>query len=247
MNRSIYFLCLAQVVNSVGHFVQPFLTMFFTQKMGMSPVEAGTYVMLSAAAEPVNDAMITDLTQAEQRKTAFSLPLQLAAVFRDGGPQRFGTIMSFNAVVVIVLTTFVIHTTERIKPALTVAIASLFFAVGFGITGYLRSLPLFFISTLIWTVGEILQATNASVYVANHSPITHRGRFNAIAPIIMWSEFGLGPPLSAQFIKAFNLSSIWPLCFALSLLGAALLFVLHLLEQRTGRGEGSVTKQDPAS
>lgn len=180
LNRSIYFLCLAQVVNSVGHFVQPFLTMFFTQKMGMSPVEAGTYVMLSAAAEPVNDAMITDLTQAEQRKTAFSLPL-------------------------------------------------------------------FFISTLTWTVGEILQATNASVYVANHSPITHRGRFNAIAPIIMWSGFGLGPPLSAQFIKAFNLSSIWPLCFALSLLGAALLFVLHLLEQRTGRGEGSVTKQDPAS
>ena len=49
LNRSIYFLCLAQVVNSIGHFVHPFLTMFLTQKIGMNPVEAGTYVMLSAA------------------------------------------------------------------------------------------------------------------------------------------------------------------------------------------------------
>ena len=50
LNRSIYFLCLAQVVNSIGHFVHPFLTMFLTRKVGMDPVEAGTYVMLSAAA-----------------------------------------------------------------------------------------------------------------------------------------------------------------------------------------------------
>jgi MFS family permease len=410
LNRSIYFLCLAQVVNSIGHFVHPFLTMFLTQKIGMDPVETGTYVMLSAAAwvpgsllggkiadqigrkkilvffqasaaatlvpcaflgvsrlipwlliassflqgvaEPVNDAMITDLTHADQRKgafsllylshnigfalgpmiagllfnrhlawiflgdalttavavvliaffikesapsedqiaksfaeergleraekgsllkvllkrpflvafmlihvilsfvysqTTFSLPLQLTAVFGQGGPQRYGTIMSFNAVVVIVLTTFVIHTTERIKPTLTVAMSSLFFALGFGMIGYLRSLPLFLLSTLIWTVGEILQATNASVYVANNSPITHRGRFNAIAPIIMWSGFGIGPPLSAQFIQAFNQNSIWRLCFALSLLGAALLFVLHLLEKRAERGKDGVPKQDPSS
>ncbi len=50
LDRSIYFLCLAQVVNSIGHFVHPFLTMFLTRKIGMDPVEAGTYVMLSAAA-----------------------------------------------------------------------------------------------------------------------------------------------------------------------------------------------------
>ena len=50
LDRSIYFLCLAQVINSIGHFVHPFLTMFLTQKIGMDAVEAGTYVMLSAAA-----------------------------------------------------------------------------------------------------------------------------------------------------------------------------------------------------
>jgi MFS family permease len=397
LDRSIYFLCLAQVVNSIGHFVHPFLTMFLTRKLGMDTVEAGTYVMLSAAAwvpgsllggkiadqigrkrilvlfqslaaavlvpcaflgvsrvipwlligssflhgaaEPVNDAMITDLTAPPQRKgafsllylshnigfalgpmiagflfnrhlawiflgdaittgvavvlialfiresapsereieesfekdrseeraergslikvllkrpflvafmfihvilsfvysqTAFSLPLQLSAVFGEGGPRIYGSIMSFNAVVVIVLTTFVIHSTDRVKPALTVAIAGLFFAAGFGMIGFLRSLPPLLLSTLIWTVGEILEATNTSVYVANHAPITHRGRINAIAPVIMWSGFGLGPPVSAQFIARFSLDRIWPLCFLLSLLAAALLFGMHLLENRSG-------------
>ena len=146
----------------------------------------------------------------------------------------YGTIMSFNAVVVIVLTTFAIHTTDRIKPALTVAVSSLFFAVGFGMIGMLRTLPLFLLSTLIWTVGEILGATNTSVYVANHSPITHRARLNAIAPIIMWSGFGLGPPISARFIERFSLCRIWPLCLGLSMLAAVLLLGLHLMEKRAG-------------
>ena len=395
LDRSIYFLCLAQIVNSIGHFVHPFLTMFLTQKIGMDPVEAGTYVMLSAAAwvpgsllggkiadqfgrkrvlvlfqflaavalvpcaflgisriipwlligssflygvaEPINDAMITDLTVPQKRKgafsllylshnigfalgpmiagflfnrylawiflgdaittaiavilialfikesapseeqitesfaedrseeraergslikvlrkrpfllafmfihivlsfvysqTAFSLPMQLSAVFTEAGPRWYGMIMSFNALVVIVLTTFAINSTERIKPVLTVAIASLFFAVGFGMIGLIRTLPLLLLSTLIWTIGEILEATNTSVYVANHAPITHRGRINAIAPIIMWSGFGLGPPLSAQFIERFSLVRIWPLCFLLSVLAAGLLFGLHLLEKK---------------
>jgi hypothetical protein len=50
LDRSIYFLFLAQVVNSIGHFVHPFLTLLLTQKLGMDPGEAGFYVFLSALA-----------------------------------------------------------------------------------------------------------------------------------------------------------------------------------------------------
>jgi MFS family permease len=122
-----------------------------------------------------------------------------------------------------------------------VAIAGLFFAAGFGMIALVRTLPLLLLSTLIWTVGEILEATNTSAYVANHAPITHRGRINAIAPIIMWSGFGLGPPLSAQLIERFSLDRIWPLCFVLSLLAAGLLFVMHLLETRAGKKKDELT------
>jgi len=165
-------------------------------------------------------------------QTGFSLPLHLAGVFGEQGARSFGLLMSFNALVVITLTTFLIHLTERITPALTVALSGLFFAAGLGIVGWLRSMPLFLLSTLIWTTGEILSATSASAYVANHSPITHRGRVNAVAPLVMWSGQAFGPPLAAQLIERFSVYAIWPLTFVLSLSGSALLTLVHLLERR---------------
>ena len=48
LNRSIYFLFLAQIVNSLGHFVHPFITLYLTRKMGMDVGLAGFYVFLSA-------------------------------------------------------------------------------------------------------------------------------------------------------------------------------------------------------
>jgi hypothetical protein len=50
LDRGIYFLFIAQVVNSIGHFVHPFLTLLLTQKLGMDAGEAGFYVFLSAVA-----------------------------------------------------------------------------------------------------------------------------------------------------------------------------------------------------
>jgi MFS family permease len=399
LDRSIYVLFIAQVVNSVGHFVHPFLTLFLTQKLGMGAMEASVYVLLSALAwvpssllggrvadavgrkktlvafhalpalallpcaflgtsriiawlliaasflhglaEPVNDAMITDLTRPERRKAAFSLlylghnigvavgpmlagllftrhlvwfflgdaattlaavaliaafiresaptreqiersfagdssperaergsllsvllrrpfllafmlihvplsfvysqsgfslPLQLAGLLGEGGPKTFGLLMSFNAVVVIALTTPVLHLTARLTPALAVAASGLFFAVGFGMIGWLRSLPLFLFSTFLWTVGEILGATSAGAYVANHTPMTHRARFNAVAPLVMWSGQAFGPPAAARLIEEYSVRAVWPLAFGLSLAAAVLLGILCLLERRAAQG-----------
>jgi MFS family permease len=399
LDRSIYFLFIAQVVNSVGHFVHPFLTLFLTRKLGMGPWEASLYVTLSALAwvpgslaggqiadrfgrrralllfqtlpalalipcaflgtsrliawflivasflhglaEPVNDAMITDLTRPEQRKAAFSLlylghnlgvavgpllagflfnryltwfflgdaatslaavaliaafvresaptpemiqrsfaedasperaekgslmtillrrpfllaflaihvflslvysqsgfslPLQLGALFGEQGPKTYGQLISVNALTVIALTTVVLRITDRLAPALTVALSGLFFAVGFGMIGLVRSLPWLLLSTLVWTIGEILGATSAGAYIANHSPITHRARVNSFAPLIMWSGQMIGPPLAGRLIERSSVNAIWPWTFYLSLLAAALLGLLYWRERVASAG-----------
>jgi MFS family permease len=394
LDRSIYFLFLAQVVNSVGHFVHPFLTLFLTRKLGMDAGEAGFFVLLSLTAwvpgsliggkaadtvgrkrtmtlfqalaalglvpcaflgasravawllvgvsflhgiaEPVNDAMLTDLTSPGQRKAAFSLlylghnigvavgpmiagflfnrhlrwfflgdaltslaavalvavfvreslpgkeeirrsfsagsgpekaergsllavllrrpflvaflfisipfslvysqsnfslPLQMTALFGESGAATFGVLLSVNAAAVTVLTTVVLHLTGRVPPALTVSLAGVFYAAGFGLIGLVRSVPLLILSTLVWTIGEILQTTGAGAYVAGHSPMTHRGRINSVAPIIMWSGQAAGPPLAGWAIERFSLAVIWPATLALGLAGAVLMGLLHLREQ----------------
>ena len=399
LDRSIYFLFIAQVVNSIGHFVHPFLTMLLTRKLGMDAGQAGFYVFLSALAwvpgslaggriadswgrkkamvlfhtlpalalvpcaflgasrlvawmligvsflnglaEPVNDAMLIDLTSPAQRKPAFSLlylghnigisigplfagilfnrylawffladaattlaavglialfvresapsrerieasfredsgperaergsllavllrrpfllaflffsalmslvysqsqfslPLQCSALFGERGPRTFGLLASLNGLTVITLTTVVLHFTRRLAPVLTVAVSGLFYAAGFGLIGRVGSLPWLLLSTLIWTMGEILAATSTGAYIAGHSPLTHRGRVNAIAPIIMYSGFAAGPPLAGSLIERFSLAVIWPWTFALSLAAALLLALLYGRERAAGRG-----------
>ena len=44
--REVYFLFAARLVNSMGYFVSPLLTLILTQKIGMSKAEAGTTVAL---------------------------------------------------------------------------------------------------------------------------------------------------------------------------------------------------------
>jgi len=399
LDRSIYFLFIAQVVNSIGHFVHPFLTMLLTSKLGMDAGQAGFYVFLSALAwvpgslaggriadswgrkkamvlfhtlpalalipcaflgasrlvawmligvsflnglaEPVNDAMLIDLTSPAQRKPAFSLlylghnigisigplfagilfnrylawffladaattlaavglialfvresapsrerieasfredsgperaergsllavllrrpfllaflfisalmslvysqsqfslPLQCSALFGERGPRTFGLLASLNGLTVITLTTVVLHLTRRLAPVLTVALSGLFYAAGFGLIGLVGSLPWLLLSTLLWTVGEILAATSTGAYIAGHSPLTHRGRVNAIAPVIMYSGFAAGPPLAGRLIERFSLAVIWPWTFALSLAAALLLALLYGRERAAGRG-----------
>ena len=104
--------------------------------------------------------------------------------------------------------------------------------VGFGMIGLVRTVPWLLASTLVWTVGEILGATGTGAYVANHSPMTHRGRINSVAPIIMFSGQAAGPPLAGWVIERFSLALVWPATFVLGLAGAVLMAVLHFRERR---------------
>ncbi len=175
----------------------------------------------------------------------FSLPLQLAALFGDDGAKTFGMLISVNALTVIVLTTVVLHLTDRVPPALTVALSGLFYAAGFGLIGLARTVPWLLLSTLVWTLGEIVGTTGSGAYVANHAPMTHRGRFNAVAPIIMFSGQAAGPPLAGWVIERFSLAVIWPATLVLGLAGAALMALLHARERRVHhRLPGSVHKAD---
>jgi MFS family permease len=398
--RQIYILSIVRVVNAMGNFVYPFLTLFLTEHIGLSSKAAGTYFMISAfvqsggsllggkltdrfgrkklflffqglaaccfapciflgnsiwiprllitagffmsAAQPANSAMITDLTNKDNRKAAFSLlylginlgfsigpmiagflyrnytrliflgntisivlslillsifikdtlpskeeieesrkvedtesaedtnvfvallrrpslslflvgktinsfvystmgfviPLQLKEVFgSDLGPKYFGFMMSTNGIVIIFLTTLIIKLTIKIKPVMNVAIASLFYAVGFGMLGFVHSFPLFILAVVLYTIGEILEATNAGVYIANHSPINHRGRFNAVIPLITGFGFSIGPFVFGRFISAYGIRNLWIMCFVLATISSLFMRWLRSYEIKSQKRE----------
>ncbi|WP_069649970.1 MDR family MFS transporter [Caloranaerobacter ferrireducens] len=162
---------------------------------------------------------------------SFSIPLQVREIFAVNGPKVFGWVMTTNALSVIILTVFITVITRNNKSTTNIAVAGIFYSIGFGMLYYINSFYLVILSTVVWTIGEILIVTNSSVYIANHTPISHRGRFNAVLPIISGFGYAVGPVIMGKYIEANSVRMVWPILFVLSLGAATLMYLLSLTER----------------
>jgi len=160
----------------------------------------------------------------------FSLPLYLNLHFAERGPKVYGMLMSTNAIVVILLTIFLINLMKNTKPVINIAFAGVLYAIGFGVIYLVTNEIFLIISTIIWTLGEIIQTINTSVYIANNSPITHRGRFSGIITFITEIGFITSPLIMGYFIAHNGVSKVWPLVFIISITAALLMYVFYLVE-----------------
>jgi len=163
----------------------------------------------------------------------FSLPLHLNEVFNESGAKVFGYLMSFNAVIVLVFTVLILNLTKKLKAVYNMAFAALLFAVGFGALSVISSFHGFLITTFIWTIGEILMVTNGSVYIANHTPINLRGRFNAITGVVFGLGYIAGPFISGIILASGTISSLWIFILFFSLLTGLLFMGLGKYESVT--------------
>jgi len=161
----------------------------------------------------------------------FGLSIQIGDIFKNNGSTIFGSLMTVNAVMCSVLTVFITSATKNIKASLCIAIGGLLYAVGFGMMFFINAYYMFIISTATWTVGEILVATNTSVYIANHTPITHRGRFNSVFPIIRKLGFMIGPMMAGLYVKYTNIRNLWILVAILAVIGSLMMYKLYTVDK----------------
>ncbi|WP_235602942.1 MFS transporter [Piscirickettsia litoralis] len=92
-----------------------------------------------------------------------------------------------------------------------------------------------FLAVFFMTVGEILIVTKSNVFIANHSPSSHRGRINGILPAIIWSGNYLSPIIMGSYIQQFGFQSLWYLMIVLVLLCALFLWLMSLYTLKSQR------------
>lgn len=161
----------------------------------------------------------------------FSLPLQIDDIFGQEGPRYFGIIMSFNCFAVVFMTMFVTIITRKNRPILNVTFSGILFAIGFGMLYWVNQFNWLLVSTFIWTMGEILIRTNAGVYVANHSPVTHRGRFNSLVSISGSVSRIIGPPAFGYIITNSGIRQVWVFIFFISIIATILMYLIYFSEK----------------
>ena len=111
-------------------------------------------------------------------------------------------------------------------------IAGVLYGIGFGMVGQISTFYMFMISTVLWTLGEILMATNFGVYIANHSPRNYRARFSALTGLNKAIGGALGTSLMGIYIGLNGINAVWNLTFALSCIAAILMFLLSVYSSR---------------
>lgn len=169
-------------------------------------------------------------------QVSFMLPLQMEDIFGiSAGAKYFGILFSLNCVVVVLTTPFLVLFTKKNSPLVNMSIAGILYMIGFGLYGIAAHLAAFYILTAIWTFGEIVSATNTGVYIANHSPVTHRARFQSIFDIVQGTGRAVGPLTMGYFLINHSIPQSWGFVGALCFVAAVALFALRRVELRQSR------------
>lgn len=163
----------------------------------------------------------------------FTLPKQVDDVIENGA-KYYGLLMSLNAIVVISLTSVITSITKELKASISIAFTGLFCALGYGILYFANNFGVFIISTIIWTIGEILYSTNSNVYIMENTPESHRGRFYSILPLLTGAGYAISPLIMGRYIDAFRIQSAWVI---VSLVGLVVFVGMLILYRRESNQE----------
>jgi MFS family permease len=161
-----------------------------------------------------------------------TFPLQLAR--RGFTPMVYGSLMSLNGLLIILIELSVTTVTRRWPPLIALAIGLVLNGIGFGAIGIASSIASLAITVVIWTFGEMVYSPVGSAYIADIAPVDLRARYQAgyaftyslglmLAPIGGTQLFGLSP------------SALWLTCLVLSFAGAALMAGGWLRERGVSR------------
>jgi predicted MFS family arabinose efflux permease len=109
----------------------------------------------------------------------YLMPLDIAAIQGDRGALIYGSVTSVNCLVVVAFTP-VVNRIFGDKPETMRIIAgfSLLFWGFLMFVAFMRLVPVYYISMVILTLGEVFTLTAESPYMSRRVPSTHRGRVN---------------------------------------------------------------------
>ena len=173
-------------------------------------------------------------------QNGFTLPLFLNETLGASGSEVFGSAMTANGLTVVLCTPLLARLTGALPALCVMAAASLLYGLGFGMLALNPGFLLVMVSTVVWTWGEILSATNLNVFVASKTPSSHRGRVNSLVTVVGNLGSLSAPFFSGRIVKASGAAAVWPVAGIVAGVAAALMLGLWLYDRARGPGEAGM-------
>jgi MFS family permease len=166
-----------------------------------------------------------------------SLPLDLRA--HGISAAGFGVLIAVNGVLIVLLQPLAGEMVRGRSRPLTLALASLFLAAGFGMNAWPGSPAWYAGSVTVWTIGEILFAPAATTYAADLAPIELRGAYQGAFALAFTAAFAAAPAAGGYLLTLAGARWLWTACAAAGLTAAGGFALLSRAECAAGRSSPS--------
>ena len=159
----------------------------------------------------------------------------LSVYLRDihGVPEQgFGYILSLNAAMVVLFQFPITRWISKFRPMMIMVIGTLFYAVGFGLYGFVSIYIMFLVAMVIITIGEMLVSPVSQSIVARLAPEAMRGRYMAAYGFSWIIPSALGPLMAGLVMDNLDPRWVW---YGAGLIGLVAAAAYYALEWRTQR------------
>ena len=154
-----------------------------------------------------------------------------------------GLLMGVNATMVVLFQYPLTRWLTRFKRGYVMAVGMVLFAVGFGLFGVMRAVPLFFIAQGIWTLGELFTSPVAQSLTADAAPSDQRGRYMGVYSLTFAIAYAIGPLLGGLVMDHVNPYTLWLVIFGMGLVvSLAYLRMVPLLQIISARAISKPTQ-----
>lgn len=155
--------------------------------------------------------------------------------------EKIGWLLSTNGVLIVVCQIPVTHMLNRFHRVLVILFGELLLSTGFGLTTFAETAPMFFLTIVVWTMGEVVQAAFKQSLVADLAPQNMRGRYMGVFSLCHAVGLAVGAPVGGRILERWGANVLWPVCFVLTLMAAAVYGVVYLKIAQVARQQSSTT------
>ena len=161
-------------------------------------------------------------------------------------PRFFGLLFTLNTIMIVLLEVALNLATAHWPHQRLFVLGSLLFAVGFGVTGLVRSHTGLLATVVIWTFGEMIMLPASSDAVALIAPPHRRGEYLGLFSFTIALAMAMGPWLGIMAYAHASSASVWAGCGVAGAISALMLSRCRLSPwaMASGSEPGSPTRRE---
>lgn len=140
----------------------------------------------------------------------------------------YGIMLAITGLEVVLFQFWISRTIRKFPPFLMMMLSALFYMVGFGMFGFVAGYAYFILAVVTITIGEMIFFPISSTLTANFAPPDMRGRYMAVAHLVLAIPATIGPGAAGIVLDRFTPELLWYIGAALCAFSAWGFYALHL-------------------